>query len=89
MADTSGLIAALSRLTDTPPALRGPRCTLGTILDRLDMDTALKVRSVLDNPTISSTLIADTLTDSGHRVQAPAVARHRRRGGSNGCRCMR
>ncbi|WP_330335723.1 hypothetical protein OHS33_38745 (plasmid) [Streptomyces sp. NBC_00536] len=89
MADTSGLLAALSQLADAPPAPRGPRCTVGTILDTLDTDTALKVRDVLDSPSVSSTQIADALTGSGHPVQSPAVARHRRRGGSNGCRCPR
>ncbi|MFD0352885.1 hypothetical protein ACFVHW_03935 [Streptomyces sp. NPDC127110] len=89
MADTSGLIAALSQLAEAPQGPRGPRCTVGVILDALDTDTSLKVRDVLNSPSISSTLIADALTGSGHRVQAPAVARHRRRGGSNGCRCPR
>ncbi|MFI8265279.1 hypothetical protein [Streptomyces sp. NPDC085665] len=89
MADTDGLIAALSRLTQEPPGPRGPQCTVGIILNELDTGTAQKVREVLETPGISSTQIADTLTSSGHRVQAPAVARHRRRGGSNGCRCPR
>ncbi|WP_234445158.1 hypothetical protein [Streptomyces rimosus] len=89
MADTNGLIAALTQLSDAPPAPRGPRCTVGAILDALDAATAQKVRDVLDTRDISATQIADTLTASGHRVQAPAVARHRRRGASNGCRCPR
>ncbi|MEU6632830.1 hypothetical protein ABZ905_31790 [Streptomyces parvus] len=89
MADTNGLIAALTQLTEAPPAPRGPRCTVGAILDELDFSTAQKVREVLDSVAISSTQIADALTGSGHRVQAPAVARHRRRGASNGCRCPR
>lgn len=89
MADTDGLIAALTQLTEEPPAPRGPRCTVGVILDTLDAATAQKVRGVLDTPAISSTQIADALNNSGHRVQAPAVARHRRRGASNGCRCPR
>ncbi|MEU7228924.1 hypothetical protein [Streptomyces chrestomyceticus] len=89
MADTTGLIAALTQLSDAPPAPRGPRCTVSAILDALDAATAQKVQDVLDTPTINATQIADTLTASGHRVQAPAVARHRRRGASNGCRCPR
>ncbi|RSS97273.1 hypothetical protein EF903_01625 [Streptomyces sp. WAC05292] len=82
-------MTALTQLVEAPAGPRGPRCTVGTILDTLDADTTRKVREVLDNPGISSTQIADVLTGSGHRVQAPAVARHRRRGGSNGCRCPR
>jgi hypothetical protein len=89
VADTNGLIAALAQLAEAPSAPRGPRCTVGIILDELDASTAQKVRDVLDTPAISSTQIADTLIGSGHQVQAPAVARHRRRGGSNGCRCPR
>jgi hypothetical protein len=72
-----------------PEPPRGPRCTVGTILDTFDAETAAKFRDVLDNPTITATRIADTLNSSGHRIQAPAVARHRRRGASNGCRCPR
>ncbi|MER6232592.1 hypothetical protein ACFUC2_05350 [[Kitasatospora] papulosa] len=89
MADTNGLGTALTRLLEEPDPPRGPRCTVGAILDTLDPDTAAKVRSVLDNPAVTATRIADTLNGSGHRVQAPAVARHRRRGASNGCRCPR
>ncbi|MEU0857404.1 hypothetical protein ABZ352_18470 [Streptomyces griseofuscus] len=87
MADTTGLIAALTKLADAPPTARGPQCTVGVILAALDPATAAKVREVLDTPAVSATQIADALTASGHPVQAPAVARHRRRGGSNGCRC--
>ncbi|MGW7090096.1 hypothetical protein ACWGH2_42305 [Streptomyces sp. NPDC054871] len=89
MADTNGLMAALNQLTEAPPAPRGPRCTVGVILSELDSGTAQKVRDVLDQAAVSATQIADTLTGSGHPVQAPAVARHRRRGASNGCRCPR
>ncbi|WP_404949151.1 hypothetical protein HFP70_35805 [Streptomyces sp. ARC14] len=89
MAGTNGLIAALTQLSEAPPAPRGPRCTVGAILDGLDTATAQKVRDVLNTPGISATQLADTLTASGHPVQAPAVARHRRRGASNGCRCPR
>jgi hypothetical protein len=89
VADTNGLGTALTRLLEEPDPPRGPRCTVGAILDTLDADTAAKVRSVLDNPAVTATRIANTLTSSGYRVQAPAVARHRRRGASNGCRCPR
>ncbi|MFF0754399.1 hypothetical protein [Streptomyces sp. NPDC004267] len=89
MADTNGLDTALTQLLTEPEPPRGPRCTVGTILDSLDDETAAKFRTVLDNPAVTATRIADTLTSGGHRVQAPAVARHRRRGASNGCRCPR
>ncbi|MFD7763570.1 hypothetical protein [Streptomyces microflavus] len=89
MADTNGLGAALTQLIHEPRAQRGPRCTVGTILAALDDETAQKVREVLEQQAVSSTQIADALTSYGHSVQAPAVARHRRRGSSNGCRCPR
>ncbi len=88
MADNTGLITALTQLSEASVP-RGPRCTVGTILDALDATTVNQVREVLDRPGISSTQIADALTKHGHPVQAPAVARHRRRGGTNGCRCPR
>jgi predicted component of type VI protein secretion system len=87
VADTNGLMVALTQLTDQPPAQRGPRCSVGAILATLDEGTAQKLRDLLNTRTVSATQIADALTANGHRVQAPAVARHRRRGASNGCRC--
>ncbi|MFF4188094.1 hypothetical protein ACFYZ9_33360 [Streptomyces sp. NPDC001691] len=90
MTDTThALITALGALVDVPPARKGPQCTVGAILDSLDTSAADSLRQVLDHSQISATLIADTLTSNGNRVQAPAVARHRRRGASNGCRCPR
>lgn len=86
---TTGLITALDALATTPPARRGPLCTVAVILDALDEPAAVKVREVLDTSQVSATQIADALTGNGHPVQAPAVARHRRRGASNGCRCPR
>ncbi|MEU5181142.1 hypothetical protein AB0G49_13930 [Streptomyces longwoodensis] len=89
MADTDGLTSALSRLMEEPDRPRGPRCTVGIILAALDTTTAQKLNQLLDSPAVTSTRIADALTRNGHPVQAPAVARHRRRGASNGCRCER
>ncbi|AWI33268.1 hypothetical protein DDW44_30765 [Streptomyces tirandamycinicus] len=82
-------MTALTRLVEEPAGPRGPQCTVGAILDLLDPPAAKKVCEVLDTAAISATQIADALTGSGHPVRAPAVARHRRRGGSNGCRCPR
>ncbi|MER5482654.1 hypothetical protein ABT024_05470 [Streptomyces sp. NPDC002812] len=89
MADTNGLITAITQLADQPRTAPGPRCTVGSILGRLDVETVAKIRTVLDDLGVSSTQIADALTGNGHPVQAAAVARHRRRGGTNGCRCPR
>lgn len=89
MADTEGLDSALTRLMQEPDRPRGPRCTVGIILAGIDAATAEKLNRLLDNASVTSTRIADALTGNGHPVQAPAVARHRRRGASNGCRCAR
>jgi hypothetical protein len=89
VADTSGLITALHRLTEEPTPPRGPQCTVKAILDQLDPITGRKLYDLLKSPAVSATQIADALTDNGYPVRAPAVARHRRRGRSNGCRCPR
>jgi hypothetical protein len=89
VADTDGLGAALDRLTEEPERPRGQRCTVGAILASLDDATADKLNGLLDTRMVTSTRIADVLTNSGYPVQAPSVARHRRRGASNGCRCPR
>lgn len=89
MADTDGLSTALTQLMDEPERPRGARCTVGIILACLDADTAGKLNELMAAPAVTSTRIADVLTSNGHPVQAPSVARHRRRGASNGCRCPR
>lgn len=85
---TTGLITALDALAAAPPPRKGPLCTIALILGALDESAAAKLREVLDSP-VAAPQVADALTRSGHAVQAPAVARHRRRGASNGCRCPR
>jgi hypothetical protein len=89
VADTDGLSTALTQLMTEPAPRRGARCTVGDILASLDAATAEKLNGLLDTRMVTSTRIADTLTASGYPVQAPSVARHRRRGASNGCRCPR
>ncbi|AXI91418.1 hypothetical protein SAM9427_36720 (plasmid) [Streptomyces sp. ETH9427] len=74
---------------EEPEPPRGMRCTVGAILASLDTPTAAKLNELLTTPTVTSVRIADVLTGSGYPVQAPSVARHRRRGASNGCRCPR
>ncbi|MER7937930.1 MULTISPECIES: hypothetical protein [unclassified Streptomyces] len=89
MADTEGLSTALAQLMTEPAPLRGARCTVGVILTALDDGTATKLTELMEAESVTSTRIADVLTSNGHPVQAPSVARHRRRGASNGCRCPR
>lgn len=84
-----GLAADLDALTDGPTARKGPPCSVGTVLATADTETAATLRRILDTPTVSSTSIAEVLSQHGQAVTSYTVARHRRRGEANGCRCTR
>lgn len=83
------LAAELDALTTVPAAPRGPRCSVGTLLDAADDKAAASLRKVLDTATVSATSIAETLSRYGDPITAYTVNRHRRRGAPNGCRCER
>lgn len=85
----TGLAADLEALTSAPAAHRGPRCSVGTLLDNADADVAATLHAVLDMTTVSAVLIAETLSLHGDPITSYTVARHRRRGQPNGCRCSR
>ncbi|MCX5182646.1 hypothetical protein [Streptomyces sp. NBC_00268] len=85
----TGLAAELDALTSVPAAHRGPRCSVGTLLDAADADVAASLRAVLEMTSVSSVSIAETLSRHGDLITAYTVARHRRRGEPNGCRCSR
>ncbi|MER6616275.1 hypothetical protein [Streptomyces xantholiticus] len=82
-----GLAAELDALTSAPAAPRGPRCSVGTLLETADADVAATLRAVLDNPAVPAVSIAETLSRHGDAITSYTVARHRRRGAPNGCRC--
>ncbi|MGG7574096.1 hypothetical protein [Streptomyces sirii] len=84
-----GLAADLNALTEAPAARKGPPCSVGAALTSVEEDTAATLRRILDTRTVSSTAIADVLSQHGRMVTAYTVARHRRRGEANGCRCAR
>ena len=84
-----GLAADLNALTEAPTTRKGPPCSVGAVLATVDEETAAVLRRILDNGTISSTGIADVLSQHGRTVTGYTVARHRRRGNANGCRCPR
>ncbi|MGW0033096.1 hypothetical protein ACWDXD_25175 [Streptomyces sp. NPDC003314] len=84
-----GLAAELDALTGAPASRRGPRCRVGAFLDGTDEVTAATLRTVLSNDAVTATAIAKTLGGHGVEVTAYTVARHRRRGEPNGCRCAR
>ncbi|MER7951963.1 hypothetical protein ABTY59_31690 [Streptomyces sp. NPDC096079] len=85
----TGLAAELDALTSVPAAPRGPRCSVGALLDTAGGDVAASLRAVLDKPSVSATAIAETISRHGEPVTAYTVNRHRRRGAPNGCRCER
>jgi hypothetical protein len=82
-----GLAEELDALTGAPAAHRGPRCSVGALLEAADTDVAASLRAVLDTTNVSATAIAETLSRYGDAVTAYTVSRHRRRGKPNGCRC--
>lgn len=85
----TGLAGELDALASAPAVVRGPRCSIGVLLENADFDVAMSLRAVLDQTTVSAKAIADALSRHGDPVTANTVARHRRRGESNGCRCER
>jgi hypothetical protein len=82
-----GLAKELDALTGAPAAHRGPRCSVGALLEAADTDVAASLRAVLDTTSVSATAIAETLSRYGDPVTAYTVNRHRRRGQPTGCRC--
>ncbi|MEU6460329.1 hypothetical protein [Streptomyces sp. NPDC046976] len=84
-----GLAEELDALTAAPAARRGPRCSVGALLETVDADTAASLHTVLDTASVSATAIAEALSRYGGTFTAYTVNRHRRRGKPNGCRCAR
>ncbi|MER6109374.1 hypothetical protein [Streptomyces hirsutus] len=84
-----GLAHELQALADSPAVSRGPQCSVGAFLDAVDVNDAAALQQALDNDRIPARAIADTLSRHGDSITAYTVARHRRRGQSNGCRCER
>ncbi|MEU8911787.1 hypothetical protein [Streptomyces nigrescens] len=84
-----GLAADLDALSEAPAARKGPPCSVGSALTSVDEETAATLSRILDTPTVSSTAIAEVLNQHGQAVTSYTIARHRRRGAANGCRCAR
>lgn len=83
----SPLLAALS---DLRPVARGPRCSIGALLDQLattDPDGCAALRAALDNPNAPATAVAAALTASGYSIRHETVRRHRKRRSGLGCAC--
>jgi len=89
-ASTGGLAGALTALAAGDGQHHGPPCTAGQILGQLaqdDPESAAAFGRALADSTISAAAIARVLSQHGRPVQSGTVARHRRRGDANGCRC--
>ena len=84
-----GLAEELDALASAPTTHRGPQCSIGAFLATADEQAAASLRAALDSDRVTAKSIADTLSRYGDAVTAYTVARHRRRGQSNGCRCER
>ncbi|WP_406153228.1 hypothetical protein OG217_05800 [Streptomyces sp. NBC_01023] len=84
-----GLAADLDALTGAPAVRKGPPCSIASVLASMDDNAADTLRRILDTATVSSTAIAEVLSEHGRPVTSYTVARHRRRGAANGCRCTR
>lgn len=67
----------------------GPRCEFSKVIARLPEQTAEKIVAAVNDMDNTSVELADILNEAGFTITAYTVARHRRRGQSNGCRCPR
>lgn len=65
----------------------GPKCAVSKVMSQLPASTATKVTAAIDDENNTAAEIADILINAGFDISAFSVARHRRRGQSNGCRC--
>ena len=89
MSNAPSLANALNGLIDTP-ALRGPACTVGRILDDLegtDPDAHGALVNLIDGTHVSAGQIANVLASGGKQVSSQTVRRHRLRLRSSGCAC--
>ncbi|MEW1700104.1 hypothetical protein ACIQCR_17100 [Streptomyces sp. NPDC093249] len=87
MTNTESLATSLDALALATDARKGPPCTVGMALATLDSETAASLHRALATITITSSAIATVLSQYGAPIASNTVARHRRRGQANGCRC--
>lgn len=74
------------RLENQPPVTKGPRCTMGVLLEELPKSEAQALRDALADPNWRTTWIRDALQEEGHALSHTSVARHRR--GACQCRAL-
>lgn len=56
----------------------GPRCTVCTLIDVLDVEDRDALLGALSDQTLQSRRLADALAEEGHHVSQHSVSRHRR-----------
>lgn len=81
--------ALLADLASIPPGRGGHACHTGYALAQLDESLRARVLAALDNPILSSSDLCRVLNKHGFDLRTSNVARHRRRGTPNGCKCPR
>lgn len=86
-----GLLGRLVELAEEPRYRPGPPCGVDLAVKKIretDPTAADQLVALIDG-TVSSSLLSAALREHGIVVSPQSLARHRRRGASNGCRCPR
>lgn len=85
----SPLDDALDALQGARPRSGGTPCAVTRLLSEVPEETAQRIRHLIDETTVQTTAIADTLERAGYPISYQGIARHRRRltQPGSGCRC--
>lgn len=85
----SPLDDALDALESARPRNGGQPCAVTRLLSEVPAETAERIRRLIDETTVQTTVIADTLERAGYPISYQGIARHRRRltQPGSGCRC--
>lgn len=82
--------AVLADLADIAPRRGGHACHTRFAMEQIPVEARTAVAEAMDNPLVSSADLARLLNKhTGSTVTGNQVARHRRRGQPNGCKCPR
>jgi len=78
-------VALADRFASYKPALKGPACSIGSLLAGMDADDKVALQRALDDESIQSRTIWRVLVDEGYEVSDSPIGRHRR----GLCQCSR
>ena len=70
-------MSALSEAVQKSQTFKGPRCTMGLLIGKLDGETLDDLNALLTSE-VTSVVIADGLTEIGYWIQPGRVQRHRK-----------